>query len=89
MLGNYKYIEDFYKNSPQNSTDEEIERLLPHIIAHSDLRDRFHVESYIMALEGIDNNYYLDLYKKSLPAERRLKNTMTMCPEMCLFVTVP
>ena len=33
MLGNYKYIEDFYKNSPQNSTDEEIERALPHIIA--------------------------------------------------------
>ncbi len=73
MLGNYKYIEDFYKNSPQNSTDEEIERLLPHIIAHSDLRDRFHVESYIMALEGIDNNYYLDLYKKEFARRKEIE----------------
>ena len=54
---------------------------MPHIIAHSDLRDRFHVESHIMALEGIDNNYYLDLYKE-FARERRLKNTMTMCPSV-------
>ena len=62
-LGNNSYLSLFYRDDISEHTPEEIERIIDHIINHSDLRDENTVLSYLAKIDGIDNKAVIDEFR--------------------------
>ena len=80
VLGHNAYIKDYYGSESVNLTPSDTRRVLSHVYEYSDLRDRIDIESFIMALDGVDNCDELKLYKAQYATRRAMEDNYDDIP---------
>jgi hypothetical protein len=77
---NPQYLTDFLAADGERSTDGEKAEVLSHLIAASDLRDKYAVETYIRSLDGIDKRAYIDKNERAFAEKRKREEDYEAIP---------